>query len=359
MFCGKILLVGLLFSEVPLRGEETLRKFHVEQIRMGVPFNLTFYAADEAAANNVSQRALSRIRQLDRLLSDYDPDSELMQLCAQPPGTPVAVSSELATVMEQSLEFSRRTGGAFDVSVGPLVKLWRAARRKKALPATEQLALALASVDYRAIELDREQRTITLRKPGMQLDLGALAKGYAADEALRIFCEHGITRVLVDAGGDLVVGDPPPGQDYWRVAVEALRDRSDPEAASLLQLRNCAVATSGDAYQFVEIDGIRYSHIVDVRTGLGLTTRSSVTVVAPTGMLADGWATAICVLGPERGIELLEQQSGCAARVAVVRSSNDLSGADPARVDAVEIVTSTNFRRYLSPAVGPADQSEE
>jgi thiamine biosynthesis lipoprotein len=152
-------------------------------------------------------------------------------------------------------------------------------------------------------------------RPGMRLDLGAIAKGYATDEALAVLRRLGLPRALVNASGGISAGAPPPGRDGWRVAVAPLEPDAPP--SQFLRVVNGAVATSGDTWQFVEIDGKRYSHIIDPRTGWGLTTHSSVTVLAPDGMTADGLATAVSVLGPQEGLALVEQTPGVAALIVL------------------------------------------
>jgi FAD:protein FMN transferase len=315
-------LVPLLAEQTTpvVRGEEGPQKQEFLQIRMGVPVNIQVYAADPALANQAVEAAYERMRELDRILSDYDPDSELMQLVhTAVPGKDIPVSGELLRVLQESQTVSERSDGAFDVTVGPIVRLWRRARRRRAMPDPQDLAAALTSVGYRNLRIDADESTVALLLPEMRIDLGGIAKGYAADEALRVLREHGLSQALVDAGGDIVAGDPPPGRNGWRIAIEALH--SGDSAENLIELSNASVATSGDAYQFVEIDGVRYSHIVDPKTGLGLTTRSSVTVIAPTGMQADSLASAVSVLGPERGIELIENTSDTEAFVVTADES--------------------------------------
>jgi thiamine biosynthesis lipoprotein len=309
--------------------EEELERFEYLQIRMGVPVEIQVYAADESLANQAADAAYARMKELDRIMSDYDPDSELMRLCASSrPGVPVKISEDLAFVLGRSLELSRRSGGAFDVTVGPVVDLWRVARRRKEAPDPERLQAALKLVGYESLTLDEEARTAELLKPGMQLDLGGIAMGYAADEALRIFREHGLTQVLIDASGDIVMGDAPPGREFWRVEIEPLSaptspatttdatsDTDAPAPRSTLLLKNCAVTTSGDAYKYIEFEGVRYSHIVDPKTGMGLTTRSSATIIAPDCITADSLATTLNVLGPERGLRLLSETVGVEAYI--------------------------------------------
>ncbi|MEZ5943885.1 MAG: FAD:protein FMN transferase [Planctomycetaceae bacterium] len=318
-----------------------LERFQYEQIRMGIPVNITLYAPSDSVANKAADAAYARFREIDRLLSDYDPDSELMRLCAAPAKTPFPVSQETAYVLDYSLQLSRKTDGAFDVSVGHLTRLWRVARRRKRLPDQGKLDQALKLTGYQHIHVDLENRKVCLDLEGMQLDLGAIAKGFAADEALKAMQQHGVTRVLIDAGGDLVLGDPPPERESWKVAIEPLRIGKESESPVFLALSNCSVATSGDAYQHVEIEGVRYSHIVNPGTGLGLTTPSSVTVIAPTGILADALASAVSVLGPESGLKLVGTYSRSEAFVVSVKN--------PTAATKAETHVTTGFESFLSP----------
>jgi thiamine biosynthesis lipoprotein len=194
-----------------------------------------------------------------------------------------------------------------------VVRLWRRARRRDELPSPERIAEFKRSVGYRFVRIDRAKSSIELTKDGMWIDLGGIAKGYAIDEALAELRKQGISRALVDAGGDVGLGDSPPDRPSWTVGVAPLDPEADPSV--LLSLSNVAVATSGDMWQYVEIDGRRYSHIVDPRTGLGLTDHSSVTVIAPDAITADGLASAVSVMGPKKGIELIDAMPNTAALI--------------------------------------------
>ena len=291
------------------------RRVRVEQVQMGSPFVFTCYARSEAVAKSACRDAGRRLKDLTAALSDYHDGSELNRLCdAYVPGEPVAVSTDLCRVLATARAVSTASRGAFDVTVGPVVKRWRRVRRTRVLPPAEELAALRERVGWAAVQVDQEAGTVTIDRPGVRLDLGGIAKGYAADEAGRVLRDRGVTRFLIDAGGDLLAGDPPPGKCGWRIG---LPDAQRPDAAPtrFLSLVNAAVATSGDAYKFVQIDGVRYSHLVDPRTGLGLTDRSTVTVTAATGMTADAHASAVSVLGPKAGVALLNRTPGVAGRV--------------------------------------------
>ena len=309
-------LVGNASAMVATFGAE-LQRFEFTQTHMGVEFAITLYAPDEDSANQVSAAAFARIHELDTLLSDYDPQSELNLLSdTAGSGQRVPISKDLWAVLSQAQKLSVKTGGAFDVTVGPLSRLWRRARRSFILPTEKQLTRAKAAVGYKYLKLDRATQSAQLVRPKMRLDVGGNAKGYAADEALAVLARQGIAHAMVRASGDISVGEPPPDAKGWKIGIAPLEEDGPPRR--FLLLARMAVSTSGDAHQFLEFGGKRYSHILDPHTGLGLTTRSSVTVIAPRGIDADGLASAVCVLGPERGLRLIEEMPDTAVLIVQV-----------------------------------------
>ena len=310
-------------------------RFESTQPQMGVPFKIILYAPDEAAAKGAFEVAFSHIAALNRVLSDYDPNSELSRL-SRAAGSPhgIPASETLWNVLARSQALANETEGAFDVTVGPLVRLWRRARRNKQMPTSQRLAQARSAVGYQLLKLDEKHRTAQLRQPGMRLDLGGIAMGYAVDEALKLLRKRGITRVLIDASGDVGVGDPPPGKDGWTIGVVPLE--ADGAPSCNISLANAAVTTSGDAFQHVVIDGKRYSHIVDPRSGLGLSDQSGVTVIARDCTTADSLATAVSVLGPKAGLALVERTPGAA--VSIVRATDG----------QVEIFQSPRFGKFVA-----------
>jgi thiamine biosynthesis lipoprotein len=271
---------------------------------MGTLFKITLYAPDQSTAQSAAEAAFRRVAALDDTMSDYQADSELMRLCDQPAGMPVHISMDLLNVLERARKFSTLSDGAFDVTVGPYVRLWRFSRKRKVLPEPSELAAAHAAVGWKNLRLDAQAHTATLLVPNMRLDLGGIAKGYAADQALRLLKDRGINRAMVAASGDIAIGDPPLGQRGWKVAISAIDARTN-ETSSAVLLRNAGVSTSGDTEQFIEINGTRFSHIVNPKTGLGLTNRIQVTVIAPDATTSDALATAASVLGPEHGLAVV------------------------------------------------------
>ncbi|MGQ0633478.1 MAG: FAD:protein FMN transferase [Planctomycetaceae bacterium] len=318
---------------------QPLERFEFTQIQMGMPFRIALYSPDREAANGAAGAAYARIRQLNAILSDYEPESELMRLCRTAgQGMAIPVSRDLLAVLVRAQALSRLSGGAFDVSVGPLVRVWRKARRSGKMPAAEEIAAARAIVGHSNIRIDEAAGTVELLRKGMQLDLGGIAAGYAVDEALRVLTEHGVESALVDASGDIGVSGAPPGAAGWRIGIAPLEPDGEPSRYTLL--KHAAVTTSGDAFQFVEIDGRRYSHIVDPQTGFGLTTRASVCVIARDCATADSYATAVSVLETKRGLGLIEEIEGAA--VVIVRATGG----------GCETFESRRLREYLDPAIG-------
>ena len=292
---------------------EELRKFVYEKAEMGLPFRVSLYAAEEAVAKAGADAAFARIAELNAVMSDYDSDSELSRL-SRTTGVAVPVSKALWKVLAHAQAVAERSDGAFDITVGPLVNVWRRARRTQTLPDATLLAEMRARVGWKKLRLDPERHTAELRAPDMRLDLGAIAKGFACDEALAVLKARGLSRALVGGSGDMAAGDAPPDQPGWRIEVAPL-DAPDAPPPQIVWLKNCGIATSGDVFQRVEIAGQRYSHIVDPHTGLGLTDHSLVTIIAPDGITADALSTAVSVLGPERGLQLVEETPGTAAHL--------------------------------------------
>lgn len=292
--------------------EEPLSLHEFRETHLAVPVDFRVYATTEASANAAAKAAYARIDELNAIFSDYDSDSEASRLCKAV--GPVKISPELFFVLNQSLAISQQTNGAFDVTVGPLIKQWRRARRQKMLPTPDQIATAQQLIGYKNLRLNEVDQTAQVLQPGMQLDFGGIAKGYVAEEAFKVLAAHGSPRSLVAVAGDIYAGEAPPDAPAWKIGIAPL-DKPDGPPSRFVALKRQSASTSGDAFQYVEIGGVRYSHIVDPKTGLGLTHRSSVTIIAPHGWQADGYATAVCLLGPERGLKLVENMKEVEAMV--------------------------------------------
>lgn len=295
---------------------------------MGAAFRIVLYAPDQATADRAARAASGRVDQLNAILSDYDPNSEISRLSQRtldgPMAEPVTVSEELFHVLDVSQQVAERTDGAFDVTVGPFVRLWRRSHQLGELPRPQRIEEARRSVGYRQVKLDPAERSVQLLAPRMKLDVAGIAVGYVVDEALKAITKSGVESALIDAGGDLGMTGPPPGAKGWRVAVQSLQ-APEQTTGEYFELSNASISTSGDTYRYVEIDGARYSHILDPKTGLGLTKRIGVTVIASDGITADWLDTAVAVLGPERGAKLVASVPGAAARITTLTPDGGIS----------------------------------
>ena len=274
---------------------------------MGTTFRLIFYADAQDKADELSQKVFERLDSLNQIMSDYLPDSELSKLSRNSGrGQKVKVSDELWEIMRLSNKISRKSKGAFDITIGPLSQLWRRAVRRNEFPDSSRIQDATHRVNYKYIRFYPAKQTVKLKKEGMRLDLGGIAKGYAVDKAFEYLSQKNISIALVDGGGDIRLGDPPPGTAGWKVSVSDL-DSTENEMNKVLELRNCAIATSGDTYRFIEWKGKRYSHIIDPRTGYGITQQRKTTVIVPNATMADALASALSVMGPKKGFRLLNR----------------------------------------------------
>jgi FAD:protein FMN transferase len=306
-----LLLVFLQISNLQL--------YEAVEPHMGTMFRIKFYAKDQAQAQEAFDAAFHRISQLDETLSDYRPDSELSRLSQIAVHHPVRVSDDLYRVIESAENISVESSGAFDITLGPLTHLWRLARKRNRLPDEAEIREAKAQCGFGKLHLDRRNHTIELDEAGMQLDVGGIAKGYAADEALTVLQSCGIRSALVAASGDLVFSDAPPGEQGWKIGVDSLDDAHAPFTRVML-LSNAAISTSGSSEQHLDVAGTRYSHIIDPATGLGVTKEITATVISRHGIDADSMATVVTVLGVTRGLALINHHPGA---MAVVVSKED------------------------------------
>jgi thiamine biosynthesis lipoprotein len=298
------LLSIIPFSMSPAQENHDSFRFEYSHSSMGSLFTIIGYGSDTLHARAMANSAFSMIDRLDLIMSDYNPESELMKLSRQSGnGEFIPVTTELFHVIRQSLFWSAWTGGIFDITIGPFSQLWRRAGRKDVLPDSIQIHRAATRVGYQYIQLDTINQSVMLVKPGMQLDLGGIAKGYTVDEIFHFFKDQGYDRLLVDGGGDIRVGNNPPGTDGWKIRISGGNGLD-----SLVYLSDCAVATSGDIYRFAEINGKRYSHIINPFTGYGIQIPRTVTVIAPDCTEADVLASTLSIAGVKEGFRLLKKQ---------------------------------------------------
>lgn len=273
---------------------------------MGTKVTLAAFVFEQAVAEKAFREARAEVERLVQVLSDYEDDSELSKLNALAgSGQSVPVSADLWQVMLAADRWHTLSQGAFDGSIGSLTRLWRKSRRLRELPTAAQIEAAFQNSGWKHVAFDAGTHSIRIERQGVLLDLGAIAKGYIVDRAFEILQRHTIRQCMVNAGGDLRCGDAPPNRTGWRIAIAPMTENGPP--LRVLTLSNAAIATSGDLWQFSVVDGARRSHIIDPATGLGIEGPLSVSAIAATAMDADAAATALSVLGHQRGGLLAEE----------------------------------------------------
>jgi|YNPBryantNP2012_1023418.scaffolds.fasta_scaffold00504_16 thiamine biosynthesis lipoprotein len=319
-------LKGLVWLLVPvwvLSCSPKAEIYKVAKPLMGTVVEISVVCDDARHASGAIQAAFNEMARLEAMMSVFRDDSELSRLNREGSSRPVRVSPELFEVIEMSLALSRTTRGAFDITVGPLMQLWPFYAREKRLPSSHEIQEVLRRVGYAHVILSPEERTASFAVPGMALDLGGIAKGYAIDRAVAVLKEHGIAAALVNAGGDVFAYGEKPGNQPWRVGLR--HPRNPQELLAALPLANKAVVTSGDYERYFLVDGKRYSHIIDPRSGVTAQKTASVTVVASSAAYADGLATGILVLGAQEGLALVESLPGVQAAVVTEGEQDELA----------------------------------
>lgn len=327
-----LLLVSGCSRERPTPEDRLERYGHARTI-MGTFAEVTAVAESRGVAEQCVEAAYGRLEDVNRLMSDYDPESEISRINRLAVGETMAVSEETFTCLQAALEVSRVSGGAFDATCRPLVSLWKASAKAGRLPGEAALSEVLAGVGAEHVVLEAATRSVGRSNAGTQVDLGGIAKGYALDLAVEAMRERGAVGGLVNVGGDVRAFGRQEDGEAWRIGVkhpfrDGLVDR--------IVLRDKAVATSGLQQRFYEIEGQRYSHIIDPRDGRPVAQAPSVTVIADDGMTADAWATVFSVLSVTEGQSLLDSEGAPAVEVLWISGN----------VEDVEMVRTDGFGAY-------------
>jgi thiamine biosynthesis lipoprotein len=333
------LLAGLIYRDLSARGlvvvipprshpttpkdrsaQESVEVDSGYRMVMGTFSRVVVMARGERTAQRCIEAAFEIQDRIESLMSDYRGDSELSKVNREAAQGPVPVGEMTFEVLRQSVYFSKLSDGAFDVTVGPLVDLWRKAGESNEPPTEEALAEARSRVGSDKLILDEKNRTVRFAVEGMRVDLGGIGKGYAVDKAVEAMQKQGAIGGMVDLGGNIrCFGRPPQGQKHWRIGLQD--PNVAPEALSgsrpllILALTNESVATSGDYRRFVKVRGTRQSHIIDTQTGQGANKLVSDTIIAADATTADALSTAVNVLGLEKGLALIERLPTTAAIV--------------------------------------------
>jgi len=290
-------LLSVLFS-IPTPAADSLVRYEASHEAMGTVFTVVAYGGDARTLASVSNEVFEEIDRLDRQMSTYQPESELSALNRHAARRAVLVEPKLFQLIQGSLRTSEETGGAFDITVGPLMKAWGFFRGQGRVPSPSELAAVLGRVGYRHIKLERKERTIAFDAEGVELDLGGIAKGYAVDVAAEILRANGIERALISSGTSSVYAlGSPPDEPGWRIT---LRDPFEAgKIADVVYLKNYSLSVSGNYEKFFTLGGKTYAHIMDPRTGRPVENMLATAVLAPRAVESDALSTACFVLGAQ------------------------------------------------------------
>lgn len=284
-----------------------LKRFQFSAYKMGAPFTIIFYHSDSAAAATIAAECFSIVDSLNTIFSDYDPASETGRLTSLTAFNDIKVSAELFDMIVFSKQAWKRSSKTFDIAIGALSQLWRKAKAEKRFPSKREIRQANDNSGFNNINCDTFTNTISFEKQGIKFDFGAIVPGYAAQRTIGYLKSKNILHALVDASGDIVVGEPPPGKTTWSIAMN-LPQQENEFWQKKLGLKNLAVATSGDVYRYTVHNGKKYSHIIDPRTGYGVTSQRNVTVIAKDGATADWLATACSILPVKKALKLIKKE---------------------------------------------------
>ena len=289
-----IYTIALLVFSTPLLQAQT-RKFSYSEMKMGSPFNLIIVSTDSIKAKHLAQKSFQLVDSLSHIFSNYDSSSELSKINTSAGLLPYKMSATMLDLVQKSQYAYIQSKGAYDISIGTLSSLWRNARKTKLFPEASTVLATKKLVGLGQVKINKRLGTIFLPVSSMQLDFGGIAKGYIAQRVIDYLKTSGIQQALADAGGDIVMSGAPLNQKGWLVGVN-VPETTDDLLNKKLQLSNCSVATSGDVYQYIEKNGVKYSHIINPITGYGVTNLRNVTIIAKTGATADWLATACSIL---------------------------------------------------------------
>ena len=322
------LLVSRLENKKPARAQSA------NKVVMNTIAKITAVAPDEKTAKLSIDSAFEKIYGVEKLMNRYDPNSQLSRVNRLAAKEPVKIDKDLFDILRQSVQYSKKTGGAFDITVGPLVDLWKKCAEANSMPTEEQFAEVKKRIGYDKLLLDANQFSVRFAAEGMSLDLGAIAKGFAADKAIAEMEKVGAVGGLIDLGGQVGCFGLTEKKGKWIVGIQNPAKLEDNQTIAKLALSDMAVATSGDYRRFYKIGDKHFSHIFNPATEKSADQLISVTIIATDGTAADTLATAVSVLGAEKGLELIEKTENTEA--IVIKAGTE------------ELIKSSGAERYLT-----------
>lgn len=295
-----IFLIGFLVSYTTSFGQLMIRR---DTVLMGSQFDITLTGNDSLTINQNIDRCIDEIIRIEQLISEWQSQTPVSEVNRNAGIRPVKVSKEILMLTQNALHFSEITEGAFDISIAAMGKIWYFDGSMEQLPTDSEIAHAIRHVNYKNIDVDSIQNTLFLKEKGMKIGFGATGKGYAAQKAADLMKELGVSGGIVNASGDIAVWGTQVDDTPWRIGI--YHPYRPYKSADILKVRKGAMTTSGDYLKYVEIDDVRYSHIINPKTGKPVRGITSVTVIGPDAEIANGFSTSVMVLGVEKGLQLL------------------------------------------------------
>jgi len=318
---------------LPFTVSAQLKRFQFSGNKMGSSFNLIFYHTDSAEAVVIAKECFLIVDSLNNTFSDYSSESEVGKLALQKNLTDIKVSDELFSMITRSKHAWERSGKTFDITIGALTQLWRKAKKENRFPSEAEVKAAKDLTGFKNLTINERSKTISFKKPGIRFDFGGIVPGYAAQRVIDFLKTKKINIALVDASGDIVMSDAPPGKDGWTIGIN-LPESKNEIWDKKLELKNFAVSTSGDVYRYTINNGIKYSHIIDPGTGYGVTSQRNVTVITKYGADADWLATACSILPIKKALGLAKKEHA-AILIAILKD------------EKISIHKSVSFDKYF------------
>jgi thiamine biosynthesis lipoprotein len=326
----------LLYTVLFIVGAEAIfaQSIYSEKVvLMGSNFEITVVAENQVQGDHYINLAISEISRIERLISSWDENSQTSLINRNSGIKPISVDPELFSLIERSIKISNLTDGAFDISYASMDNIWKFDGSMTEMPNEQDLLESVSKVGFKNIELDETNYTVFLRNSGMRIGFGAIGKGYAADKAKELLLQNGVTSGIINASGDLNAWGKQPDGSPWMVAI--VNPLNKEKVFSWLPVEDMAVVTSGNYEKFVTIEGVKYSHIIDPRTGMPSSGISSVTILTKSAELADALATSVYVMGVDTGLNLINQLKGVEA--IIVDSANHISISDNIDLNNIEL----------------------
>ena len=317
----------------PVTATAQLKRFTFSEHKMGSSFTIIFYHTDSTEANTIAGQCFTYVDSLNNIFSDYSSASEVGKLASLSVLRNQEVSPELFELIQISKHAWRRSNKSFDITIGALTQLWRKVKAEKRFPSREEINSAKAQTGFQFVRYDIFTKEISTSKEGIRFDFGGIIPGYIAQKLIEFLKTKNINSALIDASGDIVVGDPPPGKVGWSIAINLPGSDGDFWNRQLV-LKNLAVSTSGDLYRYILHDGKKYSHIIDPQTGYGVTSQRNVTVISKKGDHADWLATACSILPIKKALRLVRKENA-SAFIATLEN------------EKIIVYKSKNFDRYF------------